>query len=273
MEVAALCSSIKITLQCAMTLTKQYNTASNFLIFCFLNRLFEALKLDIPVGEKNLILIYKWGLDGASGQAQYKQIFNYHLKGRDSSILMISLVPLQIQTASSIVLWTNSEASNTKYCRPIKFEFTKETKETVKEQYKFVQDQIDKLHPASITFNGTDFSVKHELHMTMLDGKTLNYVTDTSSSNCNVCGAKPSQMNNLKVLKKLVCNEDVYEFGLSTLHCWIRFFECLLHIAYRLQLPVKKWRVTDKEDKKVVEQTKKDIQDAYEIRKGMYLKH
>lgn len=192
---------------------------------------------------------------------------------RDSSILMISLVPLQIRTASSIVLWTNSEASSTKYCRPIKFEFTKETQETVKEQYKFVQDQIEELHQTSITFNETDFRVKHELYMTMLDGKTLDYLTDTSFSNCNVCGAKPSQMNNLKVLKKLVCNEDVYEFGLSTLHCWIRFFECLLHIAYRLKLPEKKWRVTDEEDKKKVLKTKKDIQDAYKDQRGMYLKH
>lgn len=34
------------------------------------------------------------------------------------------------------------------------------------------------------------------------------------------------------------------KFGLSTLHCWIRFFECLLHLSYRLDF--KKWQVTTK---------------------------
>lgn len=49
-------------------------------------------------------------------------------------------------------------------------------------------------------------------------------------------------MNNIeKCRKKENAQEIFYNFGLSTLHAWIRFFECLLHIAYRLEF--KQWQV------------------------------
>lgn len=38
-------------------------------------------------------------------------------------------------------------------------------------------------------------------------------------------------MNDLDAINSLARNEDL-KFGLSTLHCWIRCFECVLHIGY-----------------------------------------
>ena len=36
----------------------------------------------------------------------------------------------------------------------------------------------------------------------MLDGKAVNAITDTNSSQtCNVCKAKPSEMNNLSLVR------------------------------------------------------------------------
>lgn len=52
-------------------------------------------------------------------------------------------------------------------------------------------------------------------------------------------------MNNLDQVRQkheIVAN---FQFGLSTLHAWIRFMECLLHIVYRLQF--KKWTATTPE--------------------------
>ena len=37
-------------------------------------------------------------------------------------------------------------------------------------------------------------------------------------------------------LKDLVVKKEHYGFGLSTLHAWVRFFECMLHISYRLDI-------------------------------------
>lgn len=70
----------------------------------------------------------------------------------------------------------------------------------------------------------------------MVDGKAINAITDTKSTQtCNICGATPKDMNNLKQLRKKENKTENYKFGLSTLHCWIRCLECLLHIAYKLE--------------------------------------
>ena len=46
-------------------------------------------------------------------------------------------------------------------------------------------------------------SVQFKIDLTMFDGKVVNALTDTSSTqSCNVCGAKPSEMNNLKVIRQ-----------------------------------------------------------------------
>lgn len=49
--------------------------------------------------------------------------------------------------------------------------------------------------------------------------------------------APPQEFNYLE--KEKPCKKENFEFGLSLLHARIRFFENVLHLAYRL--PVKKW--------------------------------
>lgn len=153
----------------------------------------------------------------------------------DKSVVMTSLVPLQVRSASNI-LWQNPAPSSTRYCRPISFEFEKETKEKNIEKWNFIKDEIKSLHPTKLSISGKDVNATHELQLTMIDGKVVDHLTETSSSNCNICGSKPSQMNDLEELKKFGINENHYQFGLSTLHCWIRFLECILHIAYRTKI-------------------------------------
>lgn len=94
----------------------------------------------------------------------------------------------------------------------------------------------------------------------MIDGKTCNVLTGQKSSNsCNVCKANPSKMNNLSFVRSLPCDKDSYKFGLSTLHCWIRFMECLLHIAYNLDF---KKSYATKENKILKQKRKQIIQKA-----------
>lgn len=200
-----------------------------------------------------LTVHYKWGFDGASGQSQYKQVFN-RSDSTDKSVLMTALVPLQVQ-AGSKVLWRNPRPSSTRYCRPIAFEFMNENK-----------DQIKSLKASSLVVHGKEVRVTHQLELTMVDGKVVDYLTDTHFSNCNICGAKPNQMNDFNGLKKLEINTDNYALGLSTLHCWIRFLECLLHIAYRLGIKSTDARGSDKCD---CEKRKTDIQNAFRAKTGI----
>lgn len=102
----------------------------------------------------------------------------------------------------------------------------------------------------------------------MLDGSVCNVLSGCNATmKCYICGATPKEMNSNKVLEK-VPNNDQYRFGLSTLHLWIRIFECLLHISYRL--PFKKWQAKG-ENKEIFENTKKRIQNEFKSKLGLII--
>ena len=46
--------------------------------------------------------------------------------------------------------------------------------------------------------------------------------------------AKPKEMNNLDLVRAKPIDEKAITLGLSTLHCWIRTFEYVLHLGYKL---------------------------------------
>lgn len=62
-------------------------------------------------------------------------------------------------------------------------------------------------------------------------------------------------------------DEDMYSFGISPLHSWIRAFECLLHISYKLN--IKKWQARTKEDKESVAFRKAHIQKRFKNELGL----
>jgi len=68
--------------------------------------------------------------------------------------------------------------------------------------------------------------------------------------------------NNIEKCKasKIVC-ASALEFVMSTLHAWIRFFECLLHVAYKL--PIKTSQARGVENKNIVKTTKKEIKEKF----------
>ena len=55
-------------------------------------------------------------------------------------------------------------------------------------------------------------------------------------------------------------------FGLSTLHAWIRFFECLLHISYKLDVQKSQ---RSKECAEQIETRKKRIQHDFKEKLGL----
>lgn len=59
---------------------------------------------------------------------------------------------------------------------------------------------------------------------------------------CHICNVKISEMNDLEKLLSKEEDESTFQFNLPVLHSYIHFFDCLLHISYRLEF--KKWRVS-----------------------------
>ncbi|CAH1998142.1 unnamed protein product [Acanthoscelides obtectus] len=204
-------------------------------------------------------VICKWGFDGSSGHSQYKQKFS-DLENTDEFLFFVAMTPLRlIDMETNKVLWKNESPSSTLYCRPIKFLFKKENADLVRNTEKEIITKIENLIPIEIkTKEGHSYIIEVDMMLTMLDGSVGNVLSETNSTmKCIICGATPKDMNTLAGINRPP-NVDNYRFGLSTLHCWIRFFECLLHIGYRL--PIKSWQVRGPENKAIVEANKKRIQ-------------
>lgn len=98
--------------------------------------------------------------------------------------------------------------------------------------------------------------VSHDLHMTMIDGKVSTALSETSShANCNICHAKPKEMNNLSLVLNKPVADNMYKYGLSSLHMWLRSMECILHISYNMDF--KKWAARGED--KLLQKTKKEL--------------
>uniref|UniRef100_A0A6P7GWP0 Uncharacterized protein LOC114343837 n=1 Tax=Diabrotica virgifera virgifera TaxID=50390 RepID=A0A6P7GWP0_DIAVI len=80
-------------------------------------------------------------------------------------------------------------------------------------------------------------------------------------------GKLTNDLDTDKVMKTQVINKEHLQFGLSSLHAWIRFFECILHLAYKLV--IRKWQARGKEDKQKVAENKKKIQEAFRQEIGL----
>lgn len=229
------------------------------------HRILEAQKEVIQgqghASKIKLILISKWGFDGSSGLSEYKQKAG---EVNDASVFMTSLVPIKLVSNKNQdqILWQNPRTSSTRFCRPVRFQFTKETTELSVTEKEHIEAQIRTLSSTKLNIYGIDIEILHTLLFTMVDGKVCNAVTGTTSTlKCYICGLSAKDFNNLEKVDAAPLNRSNYEFGLSTLHGWIRCFECLLHLSYKL--PLKTWQARGREAKEIVSQRKSFIQSEF----------
>jgi hypothetical protein len=142
----------------------------------------------------------------------------------------------------------------------------KETAESTKAEKEYIDRQMESLQPTEINLLDRSISVQHKLMFTMVDQKVCASITGRSSQSCYICGAKPTEMNKLDAMKQREVDYSTYEFGLSTLHAWIRSMELVLHIAYRVD--IKKWKVSGEAAKAKFESRKTIIQAEFKRKAG-----
>lgn len=219
-----------------------------------------------PEELKTITLYSKWGFDGSSGHSSYKQAF-HGLDADDSSVFITCVVPLRLVSGEKII-WQNPRPSSTRYCRPLKIEFVKESAAVSTAEKRRVDSEIKELLPSFVKLGENTFNVVHKLLFTMIDGKVCNAITEnTSTQKCYICKATSKDFNSIDVMIKRPVKTDNLQFGLSVLHGWIRFFECLLHLAYKLE--IKQWQARKDEHKKIVDEKKKQIQKQFRERLGL----
>lgn len=218
--------------------------------------------ISLEARDSSLLLLCKWGFDGSSGYTAYKQQ-SQHAPRADESIFTTSLVPLQlIEEKTKHIIWKNPRPASKRYCRPIRLQWVSETADISTQEEAAVKREIENLTPYGSAVGQINF----KLCLTMVDGKVCSALTNTSSMTCYVCSAKISQMNDIVSLRQLPVNPNALQFGLSVLHAYIRCFECLLHISYRLQLQV--WKVS-KAHKEAFETRKRNIQSEFRQKMGL----
>jgi hypothetical protein len=230
---------------------------------------------SLPVDKRHdLQLICKWGCDGTSGQSTYKQNFSAGSSTSDANIFFTSLVPLQLtfvneKDKSEIIVWKNPRSSPTRFCRPIKIQFLHETAETTKAEYELIKAEDENLVPFESNMYRRNIRVHFKLAFTMVDDKVINSVTETKATMCYyLCKSTSKQFNDIdEILKKEICDDNL-QFGISSLHAWIRCMECCLKLSYKLD--IKKWQ-TRKCDKDNFEANKKNVQQGFKERLGLII--
>ena len=173
----------------------------------------------------SLTLLSKWGMDGSTGHSIYKQGGSF----ADDKMFAVTLVPLRLVTAAGDVVWSNAAPSSPRFCRPIELRYAKETAVLTKATISAVEAEIAQLAPMKLS----NCTVAYKMAMTMVDGKVVNTATGTASpQRCSMCGATPTIMNDLAAVRARPVQNTQY--GISPLHAFIRCFEALLHVGYRL---------------------------------------
>ncbi|KAE8741256.1 hypothetical protein FOCC_FOCC013211, partial [Frankliniella occidentalis] len=223
-----------------------------------------------PFKDLQITLISKWGFDGSSGHATFKQKVSEI--SSDASVVLTSLVPLELSLSSGgskHILWLNIAPSSTRFCRPISFEYTQETNEFILKQHSRIESAITDLQSTGVQTSLKDsVHISHEMVASMFDGKICSALSGIdANSRCHVCAARPVEMNKLEAVKKRKVNGETFQFGLSPLHARIRCLEFVLNLSYKLD--IKKWRVGCDKDKESVQLRKKAIQDSYRSETGL----
>lgn len=182
------------------------------------------------------------------------------------------MVPLRLTIDDAadheVILWQNNRCSSTRFCRPIRFQFARETTELAQAEKKYIEDQIAQLVPTKYPMGNKNIEVSHSMLFTMIDGKICNAITETTSTQrCYLCGLTSKDFNDMDKVLHVEVNKQRFEFGLSILHAWIRFLESILHLAYKL--PLQKWQARGTQDKQVVAETKKKIQMKFKQELGI----
>ncbi|GFQ78527.1 uncharacterized protein TNCT_258051 [Trichonephila clavata] len=118
-----------------------------------------------------------------------------------------------------------------------------------------IKNQISQ--PSTVTLDDNVYSCSSALSLTMTDGKICNWQAPSSSQNSH---SKPRSMNDLEAMKtKQIVVENV-KLGISSLHAWIKCFEGLLQISYRLDIKkLSVWKV----DSSVVDAGIKEMQGKF----------
>jgi len=262
---------------------KKASVPLNDLLIKSLERLYEAnsnelnkIVSKLSLCKEDLIkteMICMWGMDGTTGQSQYNQPNNKDDNEvlNDSSLFTVSMTFLKLihkdgegKDEKVTTLWENESPQSPHSCRPIQLEFVKESEEYVLRTKKDIDEQIENLPFHLLKTDMGNVLIDYSFFFTMIDGKILNMVTGTrSSQNCPICGATPTQMKDKTMIGKFKPKEGALQYNIQPMHSTMNTVKNLYHISYREginkhQMRAQEDKIKHDEQKKAVQQRMKD---------------
>ncbi|CAB3258767.1 unnamed protein product [Arctia plantaginis] len=148
-----------------------------------LSKFLEEVLITLNSNERqSLTIILKWGCDG-SQQTRYKQKFTEDADS-DANIFLSSFVPIKIVCGEQgkKVVWQNPTPSSPRFCRPIRFRFVKKSTNITREEIAYLENAQKRLTATKVDINSNEYTFRHFMKMTMIDGKVCNAATNTSST-------------------------------------------------------------------------------------------
>lgn len=131
--------------------------------------------IEVPPGIIKLELHCKWGADGSSGHSEYDQTpvtKESESMYSDADLFLITLVPISLyslEEEKKTMVWENPRPSSTRFCRPLKLLYQKESKELVVAEIEKIQKEIKELIPLEICLDDRVLQCTFILHLTMVN--------------------------------------------------------------------------------------------------------
>lgn len=99
--------------------------------------------------------------------------------------------------------------------------YVKETIELTRKTEECIQKQFNEITSIPITIGKKTLNIKIHSHLTMLDGKAANAISECNSSRrCNLCDLIGLEFNDMDKIKENLkkVKDEYFKLGLSTLH-------------------------------------------------------
>lgn len=113
--------------------------------------------------DRKLVFFIKYGFDGTNVHP-----YNNHISVEFNHVICTSMVPLKlIDQVTQAVVWENKFPNSSRWCRPIRIQFGKESKELVLNETKRLKEQINNLEMCHVGHH----KINCDMKLTMVDGK------------------------------------------------------------------------------------------------------
>lgn len=170
------------------------------------------------------------------------------------------MIPLQLSVTDKhnkeTLLYKCPGPQSFRFLRPLKLMFAKETPETVKREVELLKSEFSKFNECKIETSFGDLSVTCENYLTLLDGKSVNTLTDTTYTlACALCNLTSAQFNTVLMRNAEIDVEiERLDFGGQPLHSYLNCFKFMLGLGASLGAEKehqKLYKIEQKKGKKV----------------------